>query len=164
MIYHDRDFNEPLQHPGWQKTRTLKNLPIYSLQFHWICGYNRHLLHWQWEHSTWRMQHQLDNFQTWSFDLSMFYADPKSRWALLQWPGIFWRFHSDRIHATAWHTTTFWSVMSYFWSSIHFRSLNIFQRLIIQKRLSYTHLFQKIINNNNNNNKINTDKYKTFGN
>jgi hypothetical protein len=54
--------------------------------------------------------------------------------------------------------------MSYFWSSIHFRSLNIFQRLIIQKRLSYTHLFQKIINNNKNNNKINTDKYKTFGN
>lgn len=75
----------------------------------------------------------------------MFYADPKSRWALIQWPGIFWQFHSDRILATAWGTTTFWSVMSYFWSSIHFRSINLFQSLIIQKTLSYTHLFQKII-------------------
>lgn len=97
--------------------------------------------------------------QTWSLDLSTFYADPKSSWALLQWPGIFWRFHSDRIQATAWGTTTVWSVMSYFWSSIHLRSLHIFQRFILQKTLSYTHLFQKI-----NKNKINTDKYKTLGN
>lgn len=86
------DYDMPWQRLWWTFAATWvteKNLLIYSLQFHWICGYSRRLLHWQWEHSTWRMQHQLNNFQTWSFDLSMFYANPKSRWALLQWPGIF---------------------------------------------------------------------------